>query len=73
MADVPLDLQRRLEQRWAAKFASLSAAAPQPQRFFKPVKVKSENLPGRADKLSISVNPLRSEFGHEQHACDPIS
>jgi hypothetical protein len=37
------------------------------------VKVKSENLPGRADKLSIGVNPLRSEFGHEQHACDPIS
>jgi len=44
MCDIPLDLQRRFEQRWAARFA-------------RPVPPKKQELEGQGQQLAEPPNP----------------
>jgi hypothetical protein len=61
MCDIPLDLQRRLEQRWAARFLGPLGSLPpqerghekQDQQLATPATSKNENPPTEAAGVMI--------------------
>ena len=63
MCDVPLDLQRRFEQRWAARFAPrVVSATPKSIVLKAPVKIlaRSEEKESRPAKGCVNGREMRS-------------
>jgi len=58
MADIPLDLQRRFEQRWAARF--LRPAAPKKQELEKQDQQLTEPGKGKRKTRRIKSVGIRS-------------
>ena len=56
MCDVPLDVQRKFERRWGARFAQ-----PAP---------KEQNLKGRINTLPPLPNPKEKPVGLKRRACN---
>jgi hypothetical protein len=75
MCDIPLDLQRKLEQRWAARFArSDPPATPQKQRLESqkqtaaPAKGKNEKpamATHRPCEIANRSAPMLTDEGHQ--------
>ena len=61
MADIPLDLQRRFERRWAARF--VRAAAPKKQELERQDRQLTE--PGRAKEKPTGLSRWASDL-HQQ-------
>jgi hypothetical protein len=76
MSIVPLDLQRRCEQRWAARFAR-QAPEPSPQKHEKlgqllgaPAKAKKENPP--AQPRGLEIDPSGVSAGPKLRASNAL-
>jgi len=54
MADIPLDLQRRFEQRWAARF--VRTAAPKKQELERQDQLLTE--PGKGKRKTHRIKPV---------------
>ena len=54
MADIPLDLQRRFERRWAARF--VRAAAPKKQELERQDRQLTE--PGKGKRKTHRIKPV---------------
>ncbi len=55
MCDIPLDLQRRLEQRWAARFSRLQPTAP------KKHELETEDLDRLTEVIPEAAKPTGTE------------
>ena len=55
MADIPLDLQRRFERRWAARF--VRAAAPKKLEL---ERLDQQPLPGKGKRKTHRIKPVVS-------------
>jgi hypothetical protein len=67
MSIIPLDFQRRCEQRWAARFLRPMPTTPQrqferqDQKLAAPAKPKEKNPPSQSDRLEACIGGVSAE------------